>query len=52
MTIAARGRKPDGKSEYIQSYEANSTEYSNTLTIQVSQRTTTSARRKPSAINT
>ena len=32
MTIAARGRKPDGKSEYTQSWEANSTEYTNTLT--------------------
>ena len=32
MTIAARGRKADGKSEYIQSYEANSSEYTNTLT--------------------
>ena len=32
MTIAARGRKPDGKSEYTQSWEANSTEYTNTIT--------------------
>ena len=32
MTIAARGRKPDGKSEYTQSWEANSSEYTNTLT--------------------
>lgn len=29
---SARGRKPDGKSEYIQSYEANSSEYTNTIT--------------------
>lgn len=29
MTIAARGRKPDGKSEYTQRWEANSSEYTN-----------------------
>ena len=50
MTIAARGRKPDGKSEYTQSYEANSSEYTNTLTSVA--KDTTSARRKPSAFNT
>ena len=32
MTIAARGRKPDGKSEYTQIWEANSSEYTNTIT--------------------